>query len=154
MHYQSYSLMLLITKKIPHKIIKLKQEPRSAKDIAEMSGCDIKSVIKTLLFVGEKNVIACVPGDKAVDVKKLKLIANSKELKMATEQQVSKITGYKMGGVSPFFENNEEVQRILDENCLTPEKINIGAGEKTVGIELSSEDLAKIWPGKIANISK
>lgn len=145
---------LLELQKVPYKIIHLSRLPRSADDISEIYGCALACVVKTLLFTGDKTVIVCIPGDKVVDKNALKLVTQAKKLELASEDEVYKFTGMQIGGVSPFFDSQHEVIKVLDEACLNYETINIGAGDPYVGLEMSSEDLKKIWPGNFAKISK
>jgi Cys-tRNA(Pro) deacylase len=145
------SLQLLRERNISHRVIELPHPPRNAQDIVRMFGCRLSQVIKTLLFVGDKNVLACVPGDKKVSVSKLSSVAETRRLRLATAQEVSTITGLVVGGVCPFLQMND-VLTVLDNECLEHDTINIGAGTTTLGIELASSDLKQIWPGIVADI--
>ena len=153
MSKELYSIHVLKEKGIPHKIIELSRPPRNAQDIAEMFGCQIDQVVKTLLFVGDKNVLCCLPGNKNVDLQKLCKVVKAKYLRLAKPQEVKEITGLEVGGLCPFIKSSNLIF-VLDAECLKKVTINIGAGTKTTGIELTSEDLRKVWPGSIANISQ
>jgi len=148
-----YSIRLLEKSAIRHKLIVLPRPPRSAADIVELFGCELAQVIKTLLFIGDKQVLACVPGDKKVDLKKLCRAVGAARLAIASPTEVKRITGFNVGGVCPFLPL-DGIEAVLDSGCLQRSTINIGAGTETTGIELLAEDLEKIWPGIIADISR
>ncbi|MBN1684332.1 MAG: YbaK/EbsC family protein [Gammaproteobacteria bacterium] len=149
---QKEVLNFLDQKKINYKFIQLKRIPQSSQDVVELFGSPLNQVIKTLLFVGDKNIIVCLPGDRKVDVEKLKKLFNVKKLRLAKHDEVEKLTGYQVGGVCPFL-LPDNIVSVLDEHALHQEKINIGAGTQTTGIELSPASLKQIWLGKITDIS-
>jgi prolyl-tRNA editing enzyme YbaK/EbsC (Cys-tRNA(Pro) deacylase) len=149
-----YSVTWLELHKIPYRIIKLSKAPRSAQDVVELFGCPLSHVIKTLLFTNDKHVIVCLPGDKNVNIEKLKKLLNISVLKIASPQEVEHITGYKIGSVTPFIKSTENnIEYVLDRSCLIPQRINIGSGLPEVGLEIESKDLHAFWPGIIGDIT-
>ena len=144
------SLDLLKGKGVPFKVIELKEVPKSARDVERLYGCPLGQVLKSLVFIGEKPVMAVLPGDRKVDVGKLAQAVGLKELRIAKPQEVLEVTGYEVGGVTPFGFSGIKV---MDESVFTMEKVNVGSGKAEVGIELSTESLKKTWDGKIAPIT-
>ncbi len=146
------SLDFLKSKKIPFKTIELAEEPKTAQDVERLYGCPLKQVLKTLVFIGEAwPVLAVIPGDKRVDVEKLKEASGQKYLRMASAQEVQAATGYSIGGVTPLGAEGKAI-KVLDPQALAGEKVNLGSGKAEIGIELKSADLKKSWDGKIADI--
>ena len=146
------SIDYLKSKNIEFKTIHLREVPKTAKDVERLYGCPLHQVLKTLVFVGKnKPVIAIVPGDKRIDINKLKKVTNQNDIKMANPSEVQEITGYNIGGVTPFG-IAEDIVKIIDESVFKIEKVNIGSGKAEIGIELNSEDLKKLWDGIIAAI--
>ncbi len=142
----------LKNKNIEFKTIHLDKIPRTAQDVEKIYGCPLHQVLKTLIFIGKtKQVIVVLPGDKRVDMNKLKEITKENNLRMAKPDEVEEITGYTIGGVSPFgIEKN--VKKIIDESVFKIKTVNIGSGKVEIGIELNSEELKKAWDGIITNI--
>ncbi|MBS3062822.1 MAG: YbaK/EbsC family protein [Candidatus Diapherotrites archaeon] len=148
------SLDFLKSKGTPFKTIELAEEPKSAQDVERLYGCPLKQVLKTLVFIGEAwPVLAVIPGDKRVDVEKLKEAAGQRYLRMASAQEVQQATGYPVGGVTPLGVEGKAI-KVLDPQALTGDKVNIGSGKAEIGIELKSADLKKVWEGKIASITR
>ena len=84
------------------KIICLEQTARTAQDAATALGCNVGAIVKSLLFsAGEDFVLCLVSGDKRCSLNKLKKIIDEKDVSMAKPDDVKKITGYTIGGVSP-----------------------------------------------------
>ncbi len=142
----------LKSKNIEFKIIELDEVPKTAQDVERIYGCELKQVLKTLVFIGETEpVIIVLPGDKRVNINKLKEIVNQKELRMAKPNEVEEITGYTIGGVTPFgIEKN--IKKIIDKSIFKTEVVNIGSGKAEIGIEIKSKELEKVWDGIIADI--
>lgn len=146
------SIDYLKSRNIEFKIIHLDEVPKTAQDIERIYSCPLHQVLKTLIFIGEiEPVIIVLPGDKRVDIEKLKEVARQKSFRMAKPDEVKEITGYTIGGVSPFcIEKN--VKKIIDENVFKTKIVNIGSGKAEIGIEMNSEELKKAWNGIIADI--
>jgi prolyl-tRNA editing enzyme YbaK/EbsC (Cys-tRNA(Pro) deacylase) len=84
------------------KIICLEQTARTAQDAATALGCNVGAIVKSLLFrTGDNFVLCLVSGDKRCSLNKLKKIIDEKDISMAHPDDVKKITGYTIGGVSP-----------------------------------------------------
>ena len=67
---------------VKFKEIHLKEAPKSAQDIERLYGCPLHQVLKTLVFIGKTPVIAVVPGDKRVNMNKLKEATKESDFKM------------------------------------------------------------------------
>ena len=80
----------------------LENTARTANDAATALGCKVGAIVKSLLFRTEHSFVLClVSGDKKCSLNKLKKILDEKDVSMANAEQVKKITGYTIGGVSP-----------------------------------------------------
>ncbi|MCK5025585.1 MAG: YbaK/EbsC family protein [Nanoarchaeota archaeon] len=146
------SLDYLDEKEILYNKIDLDEIPRSAKDVERLFGCPLHQVLKTVVLIGDKPVIAVIQGDKRISFQKIKEHYNFNSIKMANPNEVKELTGYPIGGVTPFGIDNSDYIFILDEHVLNEDKINIGSGKAEIGIELRSADLKKIWQGEIIDI--
>jgi prolyl-tRNA editing enzyme YbaK/EbsC (Cys-tRNA(Pro) deacylase) len=84
------------------KIVCLEQTARTAQDAATALGCSVGAIVKSLLFSAGDNFVLClVSGDKRCSLNRLKKILDEKDVSMANPDDVKKITGYTIGGVSP-----------------------------------------------------
>ncbi len=145
------TIKYLRNKGIRFKILHLKEVPKTAQDVERIYGCSLHQILKTIVFVGEKApVIVVLPGDKKVNINKLKEITKQDYIKVAKPEEVVSITGFNIGGVSPFVQNSD-IKKIIDASVFKIKVVNIGSGKDDVGIELNSMDLKKIWDGIIAD---
>ena len=84
-------------------VIILEQTARTANDAATALGCNVGAIVKSFLFkLGDKFCLCLVSGDKRCSLNKLKKKLNEKDVSMANPDEVKKITGYTIGGVSPI----------------------------------------------------
>ena len=84
------------------KVIELEKTARTANDAATALGCKVGAIVKSLLIrAGDSFVLCLVSGDKRCSLNKLKKILNEKDVSMANPEDVKKVTGYTIGGVSP-----------------------------------------------------
>ena len=81
-------------------------------------------------------------GPDQVDWKKLRQIVKRSRVRMATEDEVLEVTGYRIGTVSPFGLKNQ-VRVLLDASVLREEEISIGSGVRNTAIIMRSEDVRK-----------
>ncbi len=72
-------------------------------DVAKFLGADAKQFLKSLLYVTDQNeiVMACVRGDHEVNEVKLTNALGAREVHLATEADVFKATGAKVGYAGP-----------------------------------------------------
>ena len=79
-------------------------EKGGAKASARQLDVDIHAVVKTLVLETNerKPLIVLMHGDKEVSTKNLARFLNVKSVEPATPEKASKLTGYLVGGTSPF----------------------------------------------------
>ena len=121
------------------KVIVLKQTAKTANDAATALGCKVGAIVKSLLFkAGEDFVLCLVSGDKRCSLNKLKKILSEKDVSMANPDDVKKVTGYTIGGVSPIG-HLTKIKIILDNNLKRFSKIYAAAGHPNAvfGIDLN-----------------
>jgi prolyl-tRNA editing enzyme YbaK/EbsC (Cys-tRNA(Pro) deacylase) len=76
---------------------------KTAADAAAAIGCSVAAIVKSLVFVtGDEPVLALVPGDLMLDLKKLEAASGSGIARRATLEEVRTSTGYAAGGTPPF----------------------------------------------------
>lgn len=81
-----------------------------------------------------------VPGNLKFDIKKAKEILNAKDIRFATEDEVSEITeGVKIGGVPPFG-NLFNIPVFADKKIFDQKIIIFNAGDRKVSIALKTVD--------------
>ena len=76
---------------------------KTAADAAAAIGCDVAAIVKSLVFVvGDRPVVALVPGDRRLDTDALSDVAGGGRVERASLETVRAATGYAAGGTPPF----------------------------------------------------
>lgn len=92
---------------------------------------------------GKSFTMLVLPGNKKFSKEKVSKVTGAKDIRFATEDEVSDITkGIKPGGVPPFG-NLFGLRVISDKSLYDNEKIVFNAG-RTTTIAMKSEDYAKL----------
>ena len=136
------------------RVLVLDQTARTANEAATALGCKVGAIIKSLLFkAGEDFVLCLVSGDKRCSLNKLKNILKEKDVFMANPEDVKKITGYTIGGVSPVG-HLIKTKIFIDENLKNFESIFAAAGHPNAVFEIDFENLKALTQGETKEITE
>ena len=134
------------------KVIELEQTARTANDAANSLNTEVGSIVKSLLFRNEGNFFLClVSGDKRCSLNKLKKIFNSKDLSMASPDEVKDQTGYTIGGVTPVGHKNK-LEILIDESLNRFKNLYAAAGHPNCIFKINFDELLNLTNGVIKDI--
>ena len=132
----------------------LENTARTANDAATALGCKVGAIVKSLLFRTEHSFVLClVSGDKKCSLNKLKKILDEKDVSMANAEQVKKITGYTIGGVSPVG-HLTKVNILIDKNLNRFNDIFAAAGHPNCIFKINFEKLIGLTNGKVEELTE
>ena len=132
----------------------LENTARTANDAATALGCKVGAIVKSLLFRTEHSFVLClVSGDKKCSLNKLKKILDEKDVSMANAEQVKKITGYTIGGVSPVG-HLTKVNILIDKNLNRFNDIFAAAGHPNCIFKINFEKLTRLTTGKVEELTE
>ena len=133
-------------------VTELENTARTAVDAAKSLNCETGAIVKSLLFKNGDNYFLClVSGDKRCSLNKLKKFFNSKDLSMASPNDVKEQTGYTIGGVSPIGHTNS-LQILVDSSLNRFKDLFAAAGHPNCIFKINFDDLIKITNGSIEDI--
>lgn len=129
---------------IPHRLFSHEGTVTSFEQAARERGQRESQVVRSILFQirPEEFVMVLVAGPAQVDWKKLRQLVGRSRVRMATEDEVLEITGYRVGTVSPFGMKNQ-VKVMIDKSVLAEEEISIGSGVRNMAIIMNTTDLRR-----------
>ena len=100
-------------------------------------------VLKTLMAeVDGKPVCAVVPSDCEVSMKKLAGAFGAKAAKMMRPADAERLTGYHVGGISPFGQK-KRVPVAIEEAALGHASVFLNGGQRGLQVELDPQDAVK-----------
>lgn len=103
---------------------------------AESMGIEPRRVLKTLMAeVDSKPVCVLVPSDREVSMKKLAAAFHGKTAKMMRPADAERLTGYHVGGISPFGQK-KRVPTAIEESALNETSVFVNGGQRGLQIEL------------------
>ena len=133
-------------------VTELENTARTAVDAAKSLNCEVGAIVKSLLFKnGDKFFLCLVSGDKRCSLNKLKKFFNSKDLSMASPDDVKEQTGYTIGGVSPIGHINS-LQILVDSSLNRFKNLYAAAGHPNCIFKINFNDLIKITNGSIEDV--
>ncbi len=108
----------------------------AAAALGEAPGC----VLKTLMVLLDgKPACAIVPSDREVAMKKLAAALGGKAAQMMKPTDAERISGYKIGGISPFGQTRR-VPVALEANALDLPYVYINGGQRGLQVRLAPRD--------------
>jgi Cys-tRNA(Pro)/Cys-tRNA(Cys) deacylase len=121
---------------------------------AKQLGMEEDRVFKTLLLQHEKfAVTAIIPVNTRLNLKSSAKAIDLKQLTMMAPTDAERITGYKVGGISPFAQK-KTLPTLLDERAIRHKSILVSGGKRGVSVELSPQDLVVLLNASVANIGE
>ena len=112
-------------------------EKGGTRESARQLGVDEHAVVKTLVFeTNEKRpLIVLMHGNREVSTKTLARLLGVKSVEPATPEKASKLTGYLVGGTSPFG-TRTAMPVYVEKSILSLERIYINGGKRGFLIEI------------------
>lgn len=124
---------------------------RTVDDAARFLGVSRSSIVKTLIVICSNDIYAAiVPGDRKLDMIKLRAIAG--ECRLAKPNEVLEHTGYRVGGVPPVT-LPPNIKIIVDTALLSKPKVYGGGGDEKTLLEFNPKELVEITGASTADIS-
>jgi Cys-tRNA(Pro)/Cys-tRNA(Cys) deacylase len=117
---------------------------------AEAIGESPARVLKTLMALADgKPVCVIVPSDHEVSMKKLASAFAAKSAQMMKPAEAERITGYKVGGISPFGQMRK-VPSAIEAQAMEHDYVFINGGQRGLQLRLSPRDAAALLGAAIA----
>lgn len=119
---------------------------------AEALGEQPARVLKTLMArVDGKPVCVIVPSDHEVSMKKLAAAFGGKSAEMMKPADAERITGYKVGGISPFGQMRK-VPTAIESEALAHQRVYVNGGQRGLQVRLAPQDAAAVLQATAASV--
>lgn len=117
---------------------------------AEALGEEPSRVLKSLMaLVDGKPVCVVVPSDREVSMKKLAAAFGGKSAQMMKPADAERLSGYKVGGISPFGQMKPP-RVVIEQDAMTQDLVYINGGQRGLQVRLNPHDAAKVLNAIIA----
>ena len=119
---------------------------------AEALGEEPHRVLKTLMAeVDGKAVCVVVPSDQEVSMKKLAAAAGGKSAQMMKPPEAERVTGYKVGGISPFGQR-KQVGTVIEQSALAHDQVYLNGGQRGLQVRLRPADVKDLLKAVVADV--
>ena len=120
---------------------------------AEAMGVDPGSVLKTLMvLVDGRPACVVVPSDQEVNLKKLAAALGGKAAQMMKPADAERITGYHVGGISPFGQK-KRVPTLMEQSAFAHDEVFMNGGQRGLQVKLKPRDAASVLDARIAALT-
>lgn len=127
---------------IPHQVFRHEKPLLSFEQAAQERNQRPEQIVRSILFQVRPGefLMVLVAGREQVDWRKLRQLVRRSRVRMATEDEVLDVTGYRVGTVSPFG-LKAPVKVLIDESVLKEVEVSLGSGARQMAIIMKSADL-------------
>ena len=129
----------------------------TSEDAARERSIRLSQIVKTMLLTNRRSeiVVAVLPGDKRLDVKKLKKLTGLKDLRFMDRESVEQRLGLVVGAIAPMADFLAGLPLFVDPGVFAEAVVDISSGDPRAGLELRREDLKRLLKGAtIVEITK
>jgi len=99
-------------------------------------------------------VMLVLPADLRFDNSRMRALLNARDIRFASEDEVSELTGGVQPGAVPPFGNLFQLAVIADPEVFANEKIVFNAGDRRFSVAMMAEDYKRLVGPKIASIAR
>ena len=120
--------------------------------IAAVLGVDPRRVFKTLVAVTDgQPVVAVLPVSGLLSMKALARARRAKRAEMAAPAEAERLTGYVIGGISPFGQKRR-LPVVVDESLLGHTTVFVSGGRRGLQVEVAPGDLVALLGAAAADL--
>jgi Cys-tRNA(Pro)/Cys-tRNA(Cys) deacylase len=121
--------------------------------VADGLGVSRDRLFKTLVaLVDDRPVVGIVPVSGRLSLKALARAAGGKRAVMAGATDAERLTGYVVGGISPFGQTRR-LATFIDEGVLAHPTIFVSGGRRGLQLELNPADLIRVTGAEIDSVA-
>lgn len=141
-------------RQIPFHILEYTHLSKGAAFAADALGVPLAQTVKTLVIdLGDKQfALGLLSGDRQLDLKRMAALFHIKRAAMADAQSAERLTGYRVGGISPFG-TRQHLETVMDADLLKLERVIINAGRRGAMLEMSPRTIVSALACKVARIA-
>ena len=151
------AIRTLEQQKIKYDLVHYTYDPENldVRKIAAENDLELKQIYKTLVLQGNQTpiLVALVPGDGALDLKKLASASGNKRVHMAAVKNLQNLTGYIRGGCCPIG-MKKLFPVYIDQQAKALDRIYVNAGQRGILMGTLPDELVRISQAQWIDLCK
>ena len=145
---KTLAMRVLEGQDVSYRVVEFPEAVHDAPGVAEHAGLPPENVYKTLVVQadepGFKPLLIMVAADRTLNLKKIAQAIGAKKIRMARQDDAERLTGLKVGGISPLALLNEGFTIYLDRRAISLDYIVVSAGRRGLNLSLNVRDLIRV----------
>lgn len=139
---------------VAHEAREYEHREKGAEFAAQALDWPLAAMAKTLVVAlgGAKYVLCVMPGTDELSLKNLARLAGAKSARMATQEEAEKLTGYLVGGISPFG-TRKPMDVWIDASLMEHPRIGVNGGRRGLIVFLDPAALQSATEGVVAPLA-
>jgi Cys-tRNA(Pro)/Cys-tRNA(Cys) deacylase len=122
-------------------------------EAAAVLGLDPDQVFKTLVVTADGSpAVGIVPVSCTLSLKAVGAALGRKRVEMGDPAAVQRVTGYVLGGISPFGQKRV-LPTVIDETCELYDTIYVSGGRRGLDLGVAPADLVRVLAARVADIA-
>lgn len=140
------AMRALDARRIPYATFTYADTIHSAEEVASLLGVPAAHVFKTLVVIadGSRHLLVVTPGDRELDMRLVARAVGAKSAHMALQRDAERLTGLKVGGISPLALLDKRFEVYLDASGAALDELYINGGQRGVNLRLKVSDLLAV----------
>ena len=136
---------------VPYEVFTYSDTIHSATEVADLLGVSPGHVFKTLVVLadGGRNLLVVTPGDRELDMRRVAKAVCAKSAQMAPQREAERLTGLKVGGISPLALLDKRFEVYLDAPGAALDELYINGGQRGVNLRLRVADLLAVSGARV-----
>lgn len=140
----------------PYELLEYSYDSEAAsigRQAAEAMGLPESQVFKTLMVnAGDEALVAVVPSDRELNLKALAAAAGKKSVAMMKPADAERLTGYKIGGISPLGQK-KRLRTFIDASAMDLPFIVVNGGQRGLQIKAAPGNLVSATGAVVAAVA-
>ena len=147
-------IQFLKNNRIAHQVVKYDHVEKGAEFAAQAVDFPLAQTIKTLVVALDNNrfTLVLAPGDRQLSMKKVARACKAKRAAMADTTTAQRLTGYQVGGISPFG-SKKPLSAVMDASLTSHQEVMINAGQRGIMVKMLPGDIMMTLKAEIADLS-
>jgi Cys-tRNA(Pro)/Cys-tRNA(Cys) deacylase len=140
------AMRALDARRVSYSTVTYSDTIHSAAEVAELLGVPPSQVFKTLVVIADesRHLLVVTPGDRALDLRLVARAVGAKSAHMALQRDAERLTGLRVGGISPLALLDKRFEVYVDRLAAGLEDLYINGGQRGVTLRLRTGDLLAV----------
>lgn len=153
--HKTNAMRVLDARRIPYTPFAFDPAIHSGAGVAEALQVPIGQVYKTLVVLRGhgRPILAIVPSDAELDLKRMAAAAGEKRVRMATQREAESKTGLLVGGISALALLDKGFDIFLDASAEQWDEVYCSAGQRGINLRLRVADLRSVTRARLAPLT-